>query len=82
MSESTFSESQKTVVPQSENTPVTYCSSCNVEMSQTKTMLKINGWQGPNPKLGGDDSSKVEELPVLVCLCPQCGKIEFRADKN
>ena len=63
--------------------PVT-CSLCNVEMSQTKTKFKVEGWEGLHPKLTGDDSGKLEEefLPAIVYLCPQCGKIEFKADEK
>jgi len=57
------------------------CSFCNIEMSQTKTKFKINGWEGPPPKLSGDDSSELgQELPAIVYCCPRCGKIEFRTD--
>jgi len=70
---------EKTEIDQIEKAPVA-CSSCYVEMSQTRTRFKINGWEGPPPKLAGDNSGKeFEELPVIVYLCPKCGKIEFKA---
>ena len=67
-----------------ENSSVNCCSLCNVEMSQTKTKFKINGWEKSDLKRSGDDSSSLgaEMLPVIVYLCPKCGKIDFRADKN
>jgi hypothetical protein len=71
---------EKTEVNQTEP-QVTYCSSCNAEMSQTTTKVRISGWEGLHPKLSGDESDKLgEELPMIVCLCRQCGKIEFKAD--
>ncbi len=79
--ESTVNNDKETEVPQTENAPVACCSLCNVEMSQTRTKFAIDGWEGRHPKLGGDDSAKLgEELPVIIYLCPQCGKIEFKAD--
>ncbi len=55
------------------------CSFCNVEMSQTRTKLRIDGWEGVQK--AADDTSE-EVLPVIVYLCPKCGKIEFKADKK
>jgi hypothetical protein len=82
--ESTFNNDKKTEVYQMKNAPDTCCSLCNVEMSQTRTKFRIDGWEGLHPKLTGDDSGKLGEelLPVIVYLCPQCGKIEFRADEE
>lgn len=67
-----------------ENTTVNYCTLCNVEMLQTRTKLRISGWEGPNQKLADDDTEKLGEefLNVIVYLCPKCGKIEFRADEK
>jgi hypothetical protein len=78
---SKFTDDKKTEAPQTENAPVTCCPLCNVEMSQTRTKFTINGWIGLHPKPVGDDSGE-EFLPVIVYLCPQCGKIEFRADEE
>lgn len=82
--ESTFINDKKTEVDQTENAPVTCCSLCKVEMSQSRTKFRINGWEGLHPKLTDDDSGKLGEelLPVIVYLCPKCGKIEFRADEK
>ncbi len=65
-----------------ENIPINYCSLCNIEMSQTRTKLKIDGWKRPNQKIADNDSTRLEEeaLPVIVYLCPKCGKIDFKAD--
>ena len=69
---------------QTKNTLVPCCSLCNVEMSQTRTKLKIDGWERSGQKSAKDDSHQLseEELPVTVCLCPKCGKIDFRAEKK
>ncbi len=71
----------KTEASQTEKASVTCCSSCNVEMSQTKTKFKINGWSELHPNPSGNSSGE-EFLPATVYLCPQCGKIEFKADRE
>ena len=79
-----FNNDKKSEGHQAKNAPVTCCSFCNVEMAQTRTKLRIEGWGGLHPKLIGDDSGKLGEelLSAIVYLCPQCGKIEFRADEE
>lgn len=69
---------------QTENGALTLCSLCNVEMSQTKTKFRIDGWEESNQKPIDDDLRKLADdiLPVIVYLCPKCGKIEFRADEK
>jgi hypothetical protein len=73
-----------TEVSKTENASVTFCSLCNVEMSQTKTKFNIDGWNESNKKLNGNDSVRfgAEVLPVIVYLCSKCGKINFRADEK
>jgi hypothetical protein len=75
---------EKTEVSKTENASVTFCSLCNVEMSQTKTKFNIDGWKESNQKLNGNDSVRLgaEVLPVIVYLCSKCGKITFRADEK
>jgi hypothetical protein len=75
---------EKTQGNKTENASVTFCSVCNVEMLQTKTKFKIDGWKESNQKLDGDDSARfgAEVLPVIVYLCQKCGKINFRADEE
>ncbi len=66
-----------------ENVPVFFCSECNAEMSQAKTKFRISGWEKglPLKPAEGDSGKHGEEiLPVIVYLCPKCGKMEFRAD--
>lgn len=67
-------ESQKTRMT---NNQAKYCTVCNVEMSETKTELRVDKWKGLKPTLPSADM-----LPVVVYLCPQCGKIEFKADRQ
>ncbi len=80
---STISVEQKPESDKTENDTVTLCPLCNVEMSQTKTKFKIDGWKESNQKLVDYDLKKPmdEILPVIVYLCPKCGKIEFKADE-
>jgi hypothetical protein len=59
------------------NNQAKYCSVCNVEMSETKTELRVDRWKGPKPTMPSADM-----LSVVVYLCPQCGKIEFKADRQ
>ena len=81
--ENTFINDEKIEVDKTKNATITCCSLCNVKMSQTKTKFRINGWEGSHQKLADDDSGKLDELlPVIVYLCPKCGKIEFMADEK
>jgi hypothetical protein len=59
-----------------ENAPVTFCSLCNVEMFQTMTSFKIEGDKGQNQRVFE------EVMPVIVCICPKCGKIDLRAEEK
>ena len=77
-------DEQKALEEKTENAPVTFCSACEVEMAQTRTKFTINGWKGSPQKSAGGDSGKLseQELPVIVYLCPKCGKIDFKAEKQ
>ena len=45
--------------------------------------FRIDGWEGLPPELAGDASGELgEELPVILYLCPKCGKIEFKVDER
>jgi hypothetical protein len=74
--ERVFVNENKIEEDKSKNTPVPCCPFCSHEMSKTRTEFKIDGWEGTNRKLGE------EVLPVIVYLCPQCGKIDFMVDKK
>ena len=80
----TLINDEKPAVDKTKNATVTWCSLCNVEMSQNRTKLRIDGWEGSHQKLADNNSGKLEEeiLPVIVYLCPKCGKIEFKADEK
>jgi len=82
--ESTSINDDKTKEYQTKDAVVPICSLCNVEMSQTRTKFRIDGWEGLHQKPVDDDSGKLEEevLPVIVYLCPKCGKIDLRADEK
>jgi hypothetical protein len=57
----------------SEDVPVVWC--CGIEMSWAKTTLNVDDWKGAPSKLG-------KVLPVIVYMCPRCGKIEFKVDNR
>ncbi len=59
------------------NNQAQFCIACNVEMSESKTELRVDRWTGAKPPMPSADI-----LPVVVYLCPQCGKIEFKADRQ
>jgi hypothetical protein len=61
-------------VVKTERVPVVNCSSCNLEMCQAKTKIKLDG----------DDLEKLgeESLHVIVYLCTKCGKMEFVAEEK
>ncbi len=66
------------------NSPVSFCSACNIEMVQTRTKLKIDGWQEAKQESPEENSRLIgeDELPVIVYLCPKCGKLDFRAEEK
>ncbi|MCL2288964.1 MAG: hypothetical protein FWC33_07345 [Candidatus Bathyarchaeota archaeon] len=60
---------------QFENVLVVFCFSCKTEMIYAKTQFTVDNWKGKSPLMFSD-----KVLSVTVFLCPQCGKIEFKAD--
>ena len=81
--ESTPVRNEKTQAEQNKNSTTAFCTLCNMEMLQTKTKFRIDGWEGTQQR--PDDGSKIlggEVLNAIVFLCPECGKIEFKADKK
>jgi len=75
---------EKPEATETKNDTATWCSSCNIEMSQTRTKFRIEGWKGLQQKPSGENSGKLGEevLPVIVYLCPKCGKIDLKAAQN
>jgi hypothetical protein len=71
---------EKSEEDKTENTPINYCTACNSETLQTRTNLKIDGWKGQKPTDSIQFSEEV--LPVIVYLCPKCGKIDFRVEEK
>jgi hypothetical protein len=82
--ESTFNDDKKPEEDKTKNTHAACCSSCNVEMSQTRTKFRIDRWEGTNQKFVANDSARFgeETLPVIIYLCPKCGKIDLKADEK
>jgi len=82
--EAPVTDEQKPLEEKTDNAPITHCSGCEVEMAQTRTKFIINGWKGLPQKSTSGDSGKLgeQELPVIVYLCPKCGKIDFRAEEK
>jgi len=74
---------EKSELDQTKNAPIISCSLCNIKMCQAKTKIRINGWTGLHQKAADGRSEKIGEelLPVIVYLCPKCGKIEFGAEE-
>jgi hypothetical protein len=64
------------------NVPVAYCTSCNVEMSPKHAKLRIDSAEDSPLKQFGEYIQQTEDnLPVIIYLCPLCGRIEFRSAK-
>lgn len=61
------------------NVPLAYCTSCNVEMAPKKAKLRLD--PEDNKQFGEYTPQTEDNLPVIVYLCPLCGRIEFRASK-
>jgi hypothetical protein len=75
---------KKSEEDKTENAPVNCCPLCNMEMFQTQTTLKIDGWERTKQEFADNNSARFgkETLPVIVYLCPKCGKIDLKADEQ
>jgi hypothetical protein len=73
--ERSIEESKELKEAQIGNSQLQYCLDCNVELSQAKTELRVKKWKGQKPTMLNADM-----LPIIVYLCPICGKIQFKAD--
>ena len=62
--------------------PITCCPSCNNEMLQTQTKFKID--KDSCQKLTNSNLMKTskKELPIIVYICPKCGKIDLKVDEK
>jgi hypothetical protein len=66
------------------NAPVTCCCKCNSEMLQTRTKFKIEADKDKSQKSANDNSWLQDggQLPVIVFLCPKCGKIDLKVEEK
>jgi hypothetical protein len=65
--------------------PTVKCSTCNVKMDPARTKIRIGGYRGLwklAPVVGGVGELKEQLLPVLIYLCPSCGRLEFFAEQT
>jgi hypothetical protein len=59
------------------------CSLCNIVMLNSRMNLKIEeSTKSVPPAIGKIDEISKELLPVLIYMCPNCGKIEFVAQEK
>ncbi|MGD6809206.1 MAG: hypothetical protein ACQCN3_05850 [Candidatus Bathyarchaeia archaeon] len=62
------------------------CSSCNKQMVFRKLSLRVGGCSGLLKSLhpAFDTIGELEEelLPVILYICPKCGKLEFRMQEE
>jgi len=67
-----------------ENTPVTCCGTCNSEMLQTRTKFTIEATKDKSQKSTNNNSWHLSEdkLPVIVYICPKCGKIDLKVEEK
>jgi predicted RNA-binding Zn-ribbon protein involved in translation (DUF1610 family) len=68
--------------PTTQAMPTNYCTSCNVEMTPKKAKLTLDNAKTPSKQFGDYTPQAEETLPVIVYLCPLCGKIEFKANRG
>ena len=67
-----------------ENAPVTCCSTCNSEMLHTRTKFAVEATKDKSKKPAIDNSWLLSggELPVIVYVCPKCGKIDLKVEEK
>jgi hypothetical protein len=62
------------------------CSSCDQKMVFREINLRIGGWSGAlkgiNPALDTIGELGEQLLPVILYICPKCGKLEFKAQEK
>jgi len=78
----TPASANKSDEPISKAMPTNYCTSCNVEMTPKKAKLTLDNNQPASKQFGDYTPAAEETLPVIVYLCPLCGKIEFKANRG
>jgi uncharacterized C2H2 Zn-finger protein len=59
------------------------CPQCDQKMVYNQVSLRVGGWSGAlkglHPALDMMGELGEELIPVLLYVCPKCGKLEFRA---
>jgi hypothetical protein len=67
-------------------TKILRCSSCDQKMVFNKINLRVGGWSGAlkglHPAIDAMGEMGEELLPVIIYVCPKCGKLEFRAQEK
>jgi hypothetical protein len=62
------------------------CALCDSKMLHTKMNLRAEGWGGITQALplGMSEIGETTEelLPVIIYVCPKCGKLEFMAEEK
>jgi hypothetical protein len=62
------------------------CPLCNLKMRHARMSLRVGGWEGvwKGLPLGIGELGEIQEelLPVVVYVCPKCGKLEFVAEEK
>ena len=78
-------------VAESESPRVLRCHSCGLKMRPARTKLRIGGWEGITKtavrQIFGEGVSELGEmeeelLPIIVYLCPKCGRMELVAEEK
>jgi hypothetical protein len=67
-----------------ENAPVTCCCTCNSIMLKTRTKFTVEATKDSSQKSTYDNSwlQSGDKLPVLVYICPKCGKVDLKVEEK
>lgn len=77
---------QKKVKTESSVPSILRCPLCNSKMHSSKMNIRVGGWQGvtkvlhPAIDLMGEIGEEL--LPVIIYVCPNCGKLEIIAQEK
>lgn len=77
---------RKSIVADEQQTKIMRCPQCDKKMVYNQVNLRIGGWSGVlkglHPAMAVMGELDEELLPVLLYVCPKCGKLEFRAQEK
>jgi hypothetical protein len=77
---------RKTNVTEGTTSKILRCSSCDQKMVFREVNLRIGGWSGAlkgiDPALDTIGELGEQLLPVILYICPKCGKLEFKAQEK